>query len=529
MKMLTRLLVFTGALNALAWITIIPVWQYPDEQAHFAQVQNIAQTGFVPQTGFDTSYEIALSEKILSTQRDGQGNNKFTYHPEYKLAFTNSTFGPNESLLTSLPRESRTQMVKNESTHNPPAYYFLSSFFYKIVNNSDLITRVYAIRLFSLFLFTLNVLTAYKIGKLLFEKNHLLTLTLTSFIAFNPMLIFSSTGILPDPLTNLLFSIVIYFSLKIIKEGLTTLSLLGVFASIVLGLLTRQQFLIAVFIAIIPITLRLITQPRLLVKVLIFSLISSVPIYISSFVFAPLSFLRAFSAPEIGWPKINLIFTQEFYLYFLEFLKKSFSQTLPWYWGVYKWLSLTLPPLTYQIINRIILVSIFGLVIYYLKCFSTKKITSQVVLTTFLIFISVIYFVMFGIWDFFFSRQYGYSFGFQGRYFFPLITAHMAILIIGLWEIIKFAFKKYSKFALSALVILVILFHDFSLMYIASWYYNTQSLGNFINHASQYKPILFKGNIIFFLITLALISQVAFIYNLAKETTKYHERNLGKA
>lgn len=513
-----KFLMIAAFFNTLVWIVLIPVWQYPDEQAHFAQVQNIAEIGFIPQKGLDTSEEISLSEKILSTERDGQGNNKFTYHPEYKLAFTNSIFGPNEMALISLPKKARTQMVKNESTHNPPAYYFLSSFFYRIVNNADLLTRVYAIRLFSLFLFTLNILTSNKIGKLLFEKNQLLVLTFTSLIAFNPMLIFSSTGILPDPLTNLLFSIVVYFSLKIIKQGLTTLSLLGVFGSIVLGLLTRQQFLIAVFITIIPIILRLITQPRLLLKVIILGFISSVSIYVSSFIFEPLSFLRTFSAPEIGWPKISLIFTQEFSSYFLEFLKKSFTQTLPWYWGVYKWLSLTTPPLTYQIINRIILASLLGLIIYYVKCFSSKKITSQIILTTFLIFISAIYFVFFGIWDFYFSRQYGYSFGFQGRYFFPLIAAHMSILLVGYWQLINVILKKYAKFGLFCLICLIIIFNDFSLAYVSSTYYHLNSFTEFINSASQYKPIFLKGNIILIMIFSALTSQAIFIYNFAKQT-----------
>ncbi len=34
--------------NALVWIILVPIWQYPDEQAHFSQVQNIAEIGKVP-------------------------------------------------------------------------------------------------------------------------------------------------------------------------------------------------------------------------------------------------------------------------------------------------------------------------------------------------------------------------------------------------------------------------------------------------------------------------------------------------
>ena len=83
---------------------LIPIWQYPDEQAHFAQVQNVAELGKVPMVGNDTSYEIALSEKILGTERNGFGNNKYTYHPEYNIAYSNNSMGLFEKELSAAKR-----------------------------------------------------------------------------------------------------------------------------------------------------------------------------------------------------------------------------------------------------------------------------------------------------------------------------------------------------------------------------------------------------------------------------------------
>ena len=91
-----RLLFVAVFLNALSWIILIPIWQYPDEQAHFAQVQDIAEIGQSPVNKFDTSHEIALSEEILGTDRDSAGNNKFTYHPEYKIDYSGNYYGPFE-------------------------------------------------------------------------------------------------------------------------------------------------------------------------------------------------------------------------------------------------------------------------------------------------------------------------------------------------------------------------------------------------------------------------------------------------
>ena len=84
MPKLLKLLLIAAFLNALSWIVLIPIWQYPDEQAHFAQVQDTAELGKTPK-GIDTSEEIAVYEKILGTARDGFGNNRYTYHPEFNI------------------------------------------------------------------------------------------------------------------------------------------------------------------------------------------------------------------------------------------------------------------------------------------------------------------------------------------------------------------------------------------------------------------------------------------------------------
>ena len=124
MNSLFKLLLVAAFFNALSWIILIPLWQYPDEQAHFAQVQYIAEISGKPQNNqsFDTSYEVAISEKILGTERDDLGNNKYTYHPEYKPDYSTGLYGPYEKEITSLPKSARSQLVKDEATLNPPLY-----------------------------------------------------------------------------------------------------------------------------------------------------------------------------------------------------------------------------------------------------------------------------------------------------------------------------------------------------------------------------------------------------------------------
>ena len=168
MNSLLKLLLVATFFNTLSWIVLIPIWQYPDEQAHFAQVQNVAEQGYRPTGPSDTSLEIAISEKILGTERDNMGNNKFTYHPEYKIPYSKTTYGPQEYEILNLDKFSRITLVKREATLNPPLYYFFGSIIYKIFYNGNLFTRVFAVRFLSLVLFLVTIYLSFQIGKLIF-------------------------------------------------------------------------------------------------------------------------------------------------------------------------------------------------------------------------------------------------------------------------------------------------------------------------------------------------------------------------
>ena len=72
------ILIIIVSIKQLLWTGIVPIWHFPDEQAHFAQVINVANFGILG--GFNgnraaTSDQIAMSEIILDTFRDNKGQN----------------------------------------------------------------------------------------------------------------------------------------------------------------------------------------------------------------------------------------------------------------------------------------------------------------------------------------------------------------------------------------------------------------------------------------------------------------------
>ncbi len=519
--MLFKLLIVAAFLNGLSWIILIPVWQYPDEQAHFAQVQNIAEMGGSPIEGPDTSVEIAFSEALLGTARDSMGNNQFTYQPYYHIEYTNSNQGYFENLINNLPRDTRNTMQKREATHNPPLYHILASNFYNSFSANGLFTRVYAVRFFSLLLYSFLIKISYNAARLIFQNKVKEQIALTTLIAFFPMLVFSTTGVLPDPLTILLFTVIFTLSLKIIKDKINLPRLALLIIAIYLGMQTRQQFQVAIPIVLLPVAYDLFKS----LPEKKFSISAIAPLLIvAAFALIPVAYKQSlFSIPEIGTPDLSLLFTNQFAGYLVSTLKQYYNQTLPWYWGVYKWLSLTVPHVYYKIINRAIVLALVGLIVWIVITIKNKKINKQDLMIITFIASIFIYISTFIIWDFYFQRIYSYSFGIQGRYFLPLILPITTVLFFGLKNLFQLFIKRYLYVVYFILMFAMVLFNDVSLAHVSSTYYDGENAEVLISQISQYKPFIFKGYIIPIIISLTILSQLIYLYKLSIYFKKNNE------
>lgn len=522
---LLKLLIIAVFFNALSWIIIVPIWQYPDEQAHFAQVQYIAEVGGIPQNNKsrDTSLEVAISERILGTERDDLGNNKFTYHPEFKLNYSNTTIGPDEEIITSLPKSARRDFVKNEATLNPPLYYNLAAIVYKVFSSGSLFTRVLAIRIMSALIFLGTIIVAYKIGQLIFSRDKILPITLAAIVAAKPMLVFSSTGVLPDTLVVFEFSLFILISLQIIIKGWSYQKVFLLLAVIALGAATRQNFLISLFILPLVLVQQIVTNPKARPNIIVSIIIFSVVLFIASYFIPALDFIHRFDYPESSREiPNNPLWNLTFFDHLIWTLRHSVAEVWPWFWGVYKWLSLTLPPIVYQIINRLIPLAALGLLIYVIKILR-GKLKEEKFKFFFLAAVPIIYFFVLTTFDYFYRKNNGFSFGIQGRYFFPVAVPTLSLILIGAVTLGQVFLKTYAKFVPLILVVLFIAFNIFSLSFLASSYYDTSSLSVFISQASQYKPQVVKGLPLVVILVANLSSLAFFLFSFAKYIIVYNE------
>lgn len=506
MKLQTPLLLFAVFFNALLWMFIVPIWHTPDEQSHFGQVAFMARMGRVALgQENDLTEEIYKSETLLGTQRDKFGNNKFTFHPEYRIEYSSSDVGIYEHYLASLA--GKESFVKSEATRYPPLYYAPAAALYRILSGENLLVRVFSVRLWSLILFVINVYLVIKLGKLIFTSQSVYPYILGILVGYQPMMVFSNVGVTSDTLGNTLFTVFLYLCTAIITRGISLSKLLAVASTISISLYVKPQFIVVIPLLVVVLLFYLLRYFRhtnvLKLGCLVF--------FITCFLIFVLYALRNGPSSMIMHIINNLdlgsllTFTREYTL------SHTIREVLPWYWGVYDWLGVTYPRLVHRVINRILLICLVGFSLWLVRVMRNKILTNRRVLSVWFLMISVIFFYA-GIatYDWLLWFVTTYPLAVQGRYLFPTIAAHMVILTIGASTIIPNKFSNRSVL-IAVLPFLMIVLNIIALYTVVSTYYDMSSLATLVNQVSQYKPWFSKGPYLIAVFFASIISVVMFV------------------
>jgi len=461
------------------WGFVTPLFEFPDEQVHLETVDYVARYGHVPGNFTpDVTLEMYKTQELLGTLRNDQGQNDYTYHPEYRLEYVNSLLGKYEDEIKSFNTpNNRLIKVKLEGARYPLAYYLYSSYWLKLVGSSDIITRSFAVRLGSLPLALFMAYFIYQTGMLLFHHSKL-ALTLTALTFLQPMFSFVTAGTNSDNLHNLLFFALVYYCLLLIKHGLSRQTLASLLIISVLDIYTKTQGYLTVPLIALAIFISVLRQRHWKTLVLL-SILSTVFLLFTTEKW--LGFLTSANNRGVS------------FIPFLNFsINKLISQNIVWYWGVFKWLGVVLPPLYWQLANRVVLLSAAGLGLYGWKILKKKKIIADPYITFYLL-VSCIFYALAIYWaDWVHHKNLGYSMGIQARYFFPTINAHIALLMTG---ILSLGWSSRIRLWLRrGLVFLFFWLQLGGLWRLLTSYYSLSSLPEFITQISQYKPFYLKGD-----------------------------------
>jgi hypothetical protein len=486
-----KLILTLTLIKGIAWVLFVPLWHFPDEQAHFGHVAYLAEGGQLPMgRANDLNQEIAIAEQRLGTYRNKYGNNDFTYRPEYRLEYTDNYTGKYEEEIKILPLNLRKEYKDPESAYYPHFFYRVSGLVYKLFYNQDLFVRVFAIRLFWLIAHMLMVYLAYLIGKMIFPKSSFAAVSVAILTSFQPMLSFVAAGVTSDNLHNVLFTAVIYFCLKL-GQKLKWQNLLGLMTVMALGYINKPQFLISFGIAIPVIIWRLFKDRQYKLIAILNALGATLFLFITKGRLPYFEMRPNVARPDYGlWQ--HVVYT----------VQHTVREVLPWYWGVFRWLSLALPHWVNQIMMRLLVVAGIGLVI---KLFKRRLEPGLGII----IWSALVYFLALFFWDFQQVRSAGFPFGIQGRYYFPVIVPHMVLLVIGIRTL-------WSKLLLP-LNLWFIGLNWIGFYTVIVSYYDLSSFKTFIVQASQYKPFFAKGwwliSVLFLYLFLSLIFSIRLLKN----------------
>ncbi len=227
-------------MGAACWSVITPPFQAPDEQAHFAYVQNLAETGRLPSSGRD-EYSAEESQTLADLH---QG--EVRWHPELT---TISAPADVEKLrrdqAAPLPRSGPGGI--GVAATEPPLFYALATIPYQLGSSGSLLDRLELVRLMNALMAGLTALFTF-----MFVREALPGVPWAWTVgglaaALMPLLGFTSGFVTPDAMLYTVCAATFYCLARAFRRGLTWR------AAVVLGLLIGTGFLTKLnFVGVVP-------------------------------------------------------------------------------------------------------------------------------------------------------------------------------------------------------------------------------------------------------------------------------------
>jgi 4-amino-4-deoxy-L-arabinose transferase-like glycosyltransferase len=224
--------------NGLAWSLIVPPFEVPDENAHYAYVVHLAETGNLPRP--------AIPVRPLPPRQEYLMNALLTFgmvgDRENPAPLTDGQQKSIESVeAEKLPATAPGDALS--ATNNPPAYYFLEAAVYKLMPSGRVLDKLAAMRVLSALMGAITVLLVFMFLRDLLPTRSWAWTTGALVVAFQPLFGFISGGVNNDNLLYLAGAGTLWGVARSFRGGLTPANgaLLGGFLG--LGLVSKLTML----------------------------------------------------------------------------------------------------------------------------------------------------------------------------------------------------------------------------------------------------------------------------------------------
>lgn len=224
--------------NGLAWSLIVPPFQVPDENAHYAYVQQLAERGTLPKqlppgSGLSQREDRTI-DALLTFGIVGHRDNPA---PETEVQ---------QEVLDKIAREDLPAKGTGDAlsaTPNPPLYYALQAIPYKLVPSDKVLDKLAAMRVLSALMGAMTVLLVFMFLRELLPGTPWAWPAGSLLVAFQPLFGFMSGGVNNDGLLFLAAAGVLWGIARAFRRGLDTRggALIGGFMAV--GLVTKFTML----------------------------------------------------------------------------------------------------------------------------------------------------------------------------------------------------------------------------------------------------------------------------------------------
>lgn len=202
---------------SLAWNLSLPAFQGPDEDSHFAYIQQLAETGSLQTVNSGTASHSTEQQELLIVMNLNPLRGALFARP----AWTTADLKLLHEVERSEPPGSRSNGTgPNPQAKNPPLYYAVMAVPYRLFLWLPLLKRLFILRLFSGLFFLATILCTWLIAAELFAATWKRMLA-ASCVALEPQLAFMSAILNADIALAAATTAVLLFSIRMISRGPT--------------------------------------------------------------------------------------------------------------------------------------------------------------------------------------------------------------------------------------------------------------------------------------------------------------------
>ncbi len=200
-------LMAVSLLLAVTWAAVIPLFQAPDEQSHFAYVQSLGANHALPGDPDAKPFSTQMSDAIAGVNSD-QVASQLPVKPEWSDALEQRWKD------TSAGAPSDDGGGRSPAYNYPPTAYLWQALGYVAASGGTFFDELFGARLMASLWVPVTVLATWLLAGEVFDRRRILQTAAAAVPALAPMFTFISASVSPDGMMYALWSLALWLGVR---------------------------------------------------------------------------------------------------------------------------------------------------------------------------------------------------------------------------------------------------------------------------------------------------------------------------